>query len=120
MKKIKICLIICFLLSFKIGLSQNNHKDSLDTLIQNLNWKSFEIISFTYVTQVVLVGGAKKIAENPPDILIIKKLLDSIQNENKTIAIHIILSEIFNEPLKFSWKYTYFWRFYSQDSIHLQ
>jgi hypothetical protein len=94
----KYALTISFLLLFNLAKSQAlGDADSVGIYISRLNWNSFEIAT-TYVPQVALTGDAKRLIEIKGKAKI-KKLLDSIVIDQKTVVIHMILSQLF-EPTK--------------------
>ena len=99
--------ILVISLFFQFGYGQNyRSKDSTEIFINSLNWDSF-IIEPTYVPRLVLGQKAKRLAlKNNPSV--IKKLYCHILDEEKTVAIHLILSHMFEtNNSKFAWRNIY-------------
>jgi hypothetical protein len=94
----KYILILSVLLLCELAKSQSlGNADSVSIYINRLSWNSFAIAG-TYVAQFGLREDAKRIIEIK-DKTKIKKLLDSIGVEQKTVVIHMILSRML-EPQK--------------------
>ncbi len=87
-----------FLLSFFLAKSQSMRSaDSVNIYISRLGWESFSVAT-TYIPQLVLKEDAKRLIAIKGKAKI-KKLLDSIVISQKTVAIHIILSQLL-DPTK--------------------
>jgi len=97
----KVYLIICLLLS-NYSYSQNKN-DETQELINNLSWNSFEFV-INYGTSLVLDENSKKLISLGKDIS--KELLSELKNEEKSVIIHMILTNIW-EPELFFWKTCY-------------
>ena len=67
-------------------------QDSVDNQIDRISWQSLVIIP-TYATRLDLNQDAQKLvtSRNP---LTIRKLVAAMTNDNKTVAIHMILSRM--------------------------
>ncbi len=92
---------------FKLGIGQDvKSVDSLEFYIRQLNWTSFEI-SNNYIPFLTLKDIGNRLV-SLKDERKLQELLKNINDTNKTVAIHIILTKII-EPLKneFSQYYEY-------------
>lgn len=100
--------IIIFLLLTKsnCSLSQSIPPDSIDYYIQKLNWNSFDFTP-TYFRTIVLSNMAERLVSLEKKDAV-AKLLTRITDSEKTVAIHIILTNIYepqNAYLKTSYQY---------------
>ena len=94
----KYALIITFLLLLNLAKAQRSgNTDSVNFYISSLNWNSFEITT-TYVPRIGLNEDAKRLIEIK-DKAKIKKLVGNIGIDQKTVAIHMILTYLL-EPTK--------------------
>lgn len=94
----KYALTISFLLLLNLAKSQSSvNTDSVDIYISRLNWNSIEIAT-TYVPQINLNEDAKRLIEIK-DKSKIKKLVGNIGIDQKTVAVHMILTYLL-EPTK--------------------
>src|ERR1700722_4927474 len=84
-------LLLSFLIVAKFGFGQTKPIDSTAYYINKLNWKSFGITS-NYVSQPYLLEDAKKII-SINDKNKVKKLIKALSNEEKTVVIHMILTQ---------------------------
>jgi hypothetical protein len=94
----KYALTITFLLLLNLAKSQpSGNTDSVNIYISRLDWNSIEIAT-TYVPRIGLNEDAKRLIEIK-DKDKIKKLLNKIDIDQKTVAIHMILTYLL-EPTK--------------------
>jgi hypothetical protein len=94
----KYIFVAIFLSSFFLVKAQSlGGTDSLTIYISRLGWNSF-VIGSTYVPQFALGEDAKRLIEIK-DRSKIKMLVDNIPDAQKTVVIHMILSQIL-EPRK--------------------
>jgi hypothetical protein len=85
--------IIGFIFLFKIGICQDvKPVDSLGLYINQLSWASFEI-SNNYISSLILKDNAKSLI-SLKDERKLPELLMNINDSSKTVAIHIILTQI--------------------------
>lgn len=97
LNKMRYFFIICFIFLFKIGICQDvKPVDSLGLYINQLSWTSFEI-SNNYIPFLILKDNAKSLI-NLKDERKLPKLYRNIDDTSKTVAIHIILTQII-EPI---------------------
>src|SRR6187402_2867728 len=81
-------------------------QDSTDYFINNLSWESL-FIKPTYATELVLNKDAERLIA-AKDQRTVNKLFCEISNEKKTVAIHMILSRMFEpQEIKFTQEYIY-------------
>lgn len=80
--------------------------DSVEVYIKRLNWESF-VITTSFVSECILKADALRLVEIKSDGGI-KMLVNNLENSEKTVVIHMILTKIL-EPAKqvFSYKYNY-------------
>lgn len=100
-------LIIGFIFFFKIGICQDSKQiDSLRLFINQLGWESFDI-SNNYIPFLTLNDNSKNLVALK-DERKLPELLKNINNSNKTVAVHIILTQII-EPMnnKLTLRYEY-------------
>lgn len=88
-------LLIVFILSLNFGFAKNDPK-IIDSLIDQLSWESITYKSNYYSTNISLEDSAVTSLINHK-FLGVDKLLKSIKKPEKTVVIHIILTNIF-EP----------------------
>ena len=88
-------IIIIFLIKCNISFGQNMSKDSITDYIEKLSWNSFSIPPnyFTLLTLSTEAQRLSSLGEKDAVTYLLPKIIDS----PKTVAIHIILSKIF-EP----------------------
>src|SRR5271170_7818592 len=94
---IRILITSCLLIFLEVATCQINNIDSTSFYISKLNWDSFSE-SGDHFPNLYLMGDAKKILEIK-DKHKIRKLVNCIQDSEKTVAIHIILTKLL-EPQK--------------------
>lgn len=74
-------------------LGNTYESQKIDSLIDNISWKSI-IFNYNFVTTFdVLKQWKNNLANDNP--YIISKLLSNLSNPDKTVAIHILLGHIF-------------------------
>jgi hypothetical protein len=101
----KYALIITFLLLLNLAKAQRSgNPDSVNIYISRLDWNSFEIAT-TYVPRIGLNEDAKRLIKIE-DKEKIKKLLNKIDIDQKTVAIHMILTYLL-EPTKKQFRESY-------------
>ena len=91
----RLALFLYFFVSFGFANSQQaktNIKDSTSFYISRLNWHSIEY-SGTYFQKLYLTDEAKIIL-SVKDSSKIQKLITAMDHSNKTVAIHILLTQL--------------------------
>jgi len=100
-KKCFFLLILTILTHVCVAQSKT---DSVRYYIDKLNWKSF-VASYEYVPNLVLLNDAKRIV-SLRDKKKVPKLVSALCTEQKTVVIHIILTQLL-EPEKTTIKLSY-------------
>lgn len=92
---------------FQLGISQNKtQQDSINCMINQINWNSFQI-STNHFSKFVPNEYLTNLSKHRDKKTIIK-LLRNINDSTKTVGIHFVLTNIFeqNEGI-FSYKFEY-------------
>lgn len=97
-------LLFVILTICNIGVCQSHKVDSIDYYIRKLDWKSFGITT-NYVAKPYLLNDANKII-SIKDKAKVRKLIQFIKVDSKTVAIHMILTKLL-EPNKAEFKQSY-------------
>ena len=90
-------LILIFISKVVFAFSQKLPQDTIDYYIKNLNWKSV-FLKINYGTELVLTKDAQRLVDAKDDKTV-RKLFCEMSNQKKTVAIHVILTKMF-EPDK--------------------
>ncbi len=93
------------MLFFNTCFSQGEKKQSIiDDQIKKIDWSSLQVVT-NYFVQIVLNDSLVN-QLGYKDSTIVHKLFDNLSIENKTVTIHILLTQIF-EPQKSNFKFYY-------------
>lgn len=95
--------ILGLLFLFKLGYCQDK-SDSLLMYINDLNWTSFNITT-NYISNLTLSVNAKRLVDLK-DNRKLQELIKNLKDSDKTVAIHIILTQII-EPNNNTFAYHY-------------
>lgn len=104
--KYKFTFILIFIWQLSYSQQANHYADSTDFYIKKLSWSSFEITN-NYISQLIMKHDAKRLVELE-DKEKLEKLFHNLDRKDKTVIIHIILSQILEpDSSSFSQVYQY-------------
>lgn len=87
----KTIIIFLLFLAGKPGFSQS---DSIDYYIKRLNWNSFEVF-YSFAPKISITADGRKIVDFE-DSQKVTKLINALSDKHKTVAAHLILSQLFD------------------------